>query len=260
MYSGFITPKRVVKRLGVHQRFDTAAYHMVAPYFGAATFPPLRDILHFEGVNGPDGVKSKLGIKLPDGVVADTSHMYDPGEHSGELPRLITSHYDQLVKALTGGDQTRAAFEASWLAHYLADGLTPAHHFPYDEKKEELFGEDSEISWLRKNWAWLGMKGVLSTHMFFEIGVASALLMAPIKTRLDEAKLAQAKKVGLLEFFRREAKDIAGLDLYSKFYRRGWNQKLAKTVRQVIAPRTIQLIGLVWLMAYLEAEKLMVSA
>src|SRR5665213_2450772 len=120
MYSGFVSHNKVIKRVGVHQRFDTAAYHMIEPFLPAGTFPELKDILHFEGYNGPDGLK----VKSPG--VAEPSHFYDPATDTGEVPMHITNHYDGLVASLKEVDMVRAAFEAAWMAHYICDGLTPA--------------------------------------------------------------------------------------------------------------------------------------
>ncbi|MBW3538084.1 hypothetical protein KY386_01160 [Candidatus Parcubacteria bacterium] len=247
MYAGFVTRKRVVKRLGIHQKFDSAAYRMAEPYFKPGSFPTLKQVLGFEGVNGPDGVKVKsLGVQ-------DPSHMYDPVTDKGVLPELIANHYDQLVKSLRSGDQVRSAFEAAWLAHYVVDGLTPAHHYPYDEKKAELFGAGSELGLMYRNWQWMGGKGVLSTHLNFEMGVAATLLLMPLRARLDHAKLAEARRLGVVNFFKQEALAVARLNLYERFYQQGWTAELARVVRSQIAPHATLVVGLVWLLAYLES-------
>jgi hypothetical protein len=249
MYAGFITTKRVIKRFGIHQRFDAVSYKMIAPYLRKGTFPALKQIVHFEGINGPDGVKVKsLGTH-------DPSHMYDPITDEGEVPKLIDSHYKSLVQELREKDMVRASYDAAWMAHYIVDGLTPAHHYPYDAHKAELFGEDSEIGTLAKHWRWLGGKGVLSTHLNFEMGIASTLLLMPIRVRLDEKILAEARKMGPLEFFKREARSVAGLNLYERFYKEGWTGELARIVRGQIAPHATHVVGIVWLLAYLEASE-----
>ena len=43
-------------------------------------------------------------------------------------------------------DKTRAAFEAAWLAHALTDGLTPAHHYPYQEAVSELMSDKEYVT------------------------------------------------------------------------------------------------------------------
>ncbi len=253
MYAGFVTTKRVVKRLGIHQKFDIAAFHMVSAYFKRGTFPLQKQILHFEGINGPDGVKVKsLGIQ-------DPSHMYDPLNDQGVLPELIEGHYAGLVESLRTKDLVRASFESAWLAHYVVDGLTPAHHYPYDEKKIEIFSKENDLGIFRKGWMWMGGKGVLSTHLNFEMGVASTLLLFPIKAELDHAKLAEARQLGALTFFKQEARAVAELDLYDQFYKAGWTAELAQIIRKQIAPHTTQVVGIIWLLAYLEASQLEIT-
>src|SRR5437016_3491382 len=121
MFSGFVSHKHVIKSIGIHQRFDMAAYRAIKPFIALGEFPSLGQILHFEGYNGPDGLKVKSpGLHEP-------SHLYDPYNDSGEVPMHIENHYQKLVQALVDDDIIRAAFEAGWLAHYVTDGLTPAH-------------------------------------------------------------------------------------------------------------------------------------
>lgn len=262
MYSGFITTQRTVPGVGVHQRFDGAAYRIAASYFAPGSFPSRRQIIHFEGLNGPDGIKAKSPGRH------DPSHLYNPATGEGDLPDLIQDHYARLVQALQEEDMIRAAFDAAWLAHYICDGLTPAHHFPLDYYLAEHAGRykdkrrfkhgiivtgDTPTDTLRRSWALWGGKGLLTTHFNFELGVATALVGHRIRARFDPAKLATARLVGPIEFFRQEAAAIASLQMYEQFYERGWTAELGWLVRQRLAPQTVQAIGVVWLLAYLEA-------
>jgi hypothetical protein len=263
MYAGFITPKRVIKKVGIHQRLDTAAYHMIKQYLPDETFPSLKDILHFEGYNGPDGIKSKTGLKPRGKDDPGLSHLYDPATDTGEVPLHVTNHYQALVKCLMADDTIRAAFEAAWLAHYIGDGLTPAHHWPLEEKiaeaaekaRKNISGGDTGkyTAFLKKNWAVWGAKGHLSTHFNFELGIAFALLIFPIRPEFDDYELARARQLGPVEYFKSEARAIASLDLYERFYREGWNNDIAITVKNILAPRTARAIGMIWLLALLEA-------
>jgi hypothetical protein len=262
MYSGFITSKRTLSAVGVHQRFDTVAYRMIKPYLAANDFPHVAQIIHFEGINGPDGLK----VKSPqqDGP----SHLYDPETGAGAIPELIDRHYGQLVAELKRGDMVRAAFESAWLAHFVCDGLTPAHHFPLDKHiarhgatkgprgryRLRLLGE-SPMDTVRRGWAMIGGKGLLTTHFNFEMGVATALIGQRIKVRLDSAKLAHAQQVGPIEFFKLEAADISELRMYELFYHKGWSPEVARLVKTKLAPQTVQAIGIIWLLAYLEADR-----
>ncbi len=258
MYAGFITHRHAFKHFGVHQRLDYAAYQMVRHYFAPGSFPPIKQVIHFEGPNGPDGLKVKSPGK------ADPAHFYDPIKDSGEVPQLITDHYDKLVDALRDHDQVRSAFEASWLAHYVVDGLTPAHHQLIDEQITRIQGGKVPVKGkfkylargegsVKKNWAVWGGNGIWATHHNFEIGVAMALVGHTIKGSLDEVKLAQARKMGALDFFKEEAKAIARLDVYNKFKVKGWTAQIGVAVKDQIIPRTAQAVAIIWLLAYLEA-------
>jgi hypothetical protein len=257
MYSGFVTSKKVVDRLGIHQRFDMAGYRMIEKYLPQGFFPPMKDILYWEGYNGPDGLK----VKSP--KQADPSHLYDPKTDTGAVPGHITVHYEKLVRCLKNGDIVRAGFEASWMAHYIGDGLTPAHHWPLEEKIAEAVLEEKEaveagdvnklLLKAKKNWAVWGAKGHLSTHFYFEMGIAFALLIYPIKGSFKPDDFARARRLGYLEYFKEQARDVATLDLYERFYKQGWNSDIAAVVKNKIAPMTAETIGVIWLLAVLEA-------
>ena len=263
MYAGFITPKRVVKSTGIHQRLDVAAYKMILHYLPDGAFPEIADILNFEGYNGPDGIKSKVGLKPHVKDDSEPSHLYDPVTDTGEVPTHIANHYRGLVECLEKGDMVRGAFEAAWLAHYVGDGLTPAHHFPLEEKIAEAaahaspqFGEGNIAkfaTFMKRNWDIWGVKGHMSTHQSFELGIAFALVLFPIKAELDDAELARARSLGPVEYFKSEARDVAGLGLYERFYKEGWNNDIAATIKKTLAPQTARTIGLIWLLALLEA-------
>lgn len=249
MYSGFISKTKASSKIGVHQRFNAAAYHMIHGQLRSGVFPGIKRIQHFEGINGPDGVK----VKSPG--IQDPSHMYEPMGDQGVLPELITKHYNGLVEALRDNDRVRAGFEAAWLAHFVVDGLTPAHHFPYDNKKEEIRGANSEYGIIRRNWHWFGAKGVMSTHVNFEMGIASMLVGARLKAHLNQELWEDAQELGYLDFFKREARTVATLGMYDEFYKKGWTPGLARSVKKQLAPHSIQVLGIIWLMADHEATQ-----
>jgi hypothetical protein len=260
MYSGFITPKRVVTRAGIHQRLDMAAYKMISRYLPTGGFPAIKDILHFEGYNGPDGLKAKSGLKPKAKDDPGLSHIYDPIHDTGEVPGYIATHYAELVRQLQAGDLIRAAFEAAWMAHFVGDGLTPAHHFPLEDKITAAAIGDKTTSDTRKitaavkkNWAIWGPKGHMSTHQNFEMGIAFALVIFPIRPEFSEHELARARELGPVEYFKSEARAVSALDLYSRFYRQGWTNDLAVTVKNRLAPQVARTIGTIWLLALLEA-------
>lgn len=266
MYAGFITPKKASRHLGIHQRFDVAAYRMIQTYLPPRSFPDIQEILKFEGYNGPDGLKSKAGLKYKTVHDHSPSHLYDPAGDTGEVPEHIAHHYRGLVDSLIRNDRVRSSFEAAWLAHYVCDGLTPAHHFPLEEKITEAVeraeddiqtGDVSKLrASVRKHWTIWGPKGHLSTHIVnFEIGIALALLFFPIRTEFSESELARARHLGPVDYFKTEARKVAALDLYDRFYASGWTNDIASIVKNTLAPVTARAIGTIWLLAILEASQ-----
>jgi hypothetical protein len=246
---------------------------MITPYLPHGEFPTLKDIWHFEGYNGPDGINVKArgglkGLKIRKEGDAKPSHFYDPGTDTGEVPDLIAAHFEALVVSLKIGDTIRAAFDASWMAHYIGDGLTPAHQWPFEDKIAEAAekasadlknGDTSKFTAsLKKNWAIWGAKGHMTTHMNFEFGIAFALLIFPIKAELTDDELARAHRMGPIEYFKSEAREIAALNLYDRFYKDGWTADMANIVKNTLAPQAARAIGIIWLLALLEAGKQLV--
>ncbi|MEX0748678.1 MAG: hypothetical protein WD467_03825 [Candidatus Saccharimonadales bacterium] len=240
------------------------AYRKVVPHIELAKFPPLDKIQHFEGYNGPDGIKVKALHRHE-----DPSHFYDPTQESGPIVEHIDNHYHSLVKALKSGAVTRAAFESAWLAHAVVDGLTPAHHYPYEEELHVMYAAgkqefskrrhkvviqgDNRRQAMRNNWQMWGSKGLLSTHLHFEAGVAAAVLTGKFPEAINPMKLKQARLQGPLAFFKGEAAAIHRLKLYDKFYRTSWTIGLARLVRHQLAPAIIQTVAIEWILAAEEA-------
>lgn len=266
MYSGTTLTNKSGAILGAHQKIDRVAYKNLALYAEKVDgFPDLRDILHFEGKNGPDGVKRKSPAK------DEPWHFYDPfDEDDTQLLELMRKHYDELVRQLKKGGPERAAFDASWIAHAVVDGLTPAHHFPYEEKLAELRGSgmdsrnslknklvipgDTMSESFKKNWAMWGVKGLMSMHGFFELGVAA--LIAPLKmktARLRNSDVETLVAVGYEEVFKRAAREIALLDMYDRFHERGWTIRLSRDVRNHLGPIMVRTVTLTWYSALRDA-------
>jgi hypothetical protein len=267
MYSGTTLTKYSGRILGAHQRLDRVARtHLDKIIPQGTVFPSAKQILQFEGRNGPDGIK----IKSP--AQDEPWHYYSPfDDDDSQLIKLITAHYKNLVDELKMGNKERTAFEAAWLAHALVDGLTPAHHYPYEEKLSELMGgqgietrtstKDKLVlpgrnrrQQVKNNWKMWGPKGLMSSHGFFELGVATILL--PLKfgeavpTKEDIDKMSE---LGIAEWFKRSAREIAVLDMYHTFNRRGWTPKLARQVRQKLGPLIVQTVTLAWYAALNDA-------
>lgn len=230
-------------------------------------FPGIKQILHFEGSRGPDAIKRKSP------AVDEPWHYYTPFENTDTaLTDLIAAHYQKLVAALKEKDDVRAAFEASWLAHTIVDGLTPAHHYPYEERLSELRGgkgKESRTTYrekllmpgktsrevLRNNWRMWGPKGLLTSHIWFELGVAWAI--APVtskQVRLREKDIEELREHGLADLFERKAKEVAALQVYETFSKRGWTPGLALRTRRLLLPIVVHTVALAWYAAAAEAR------
>jgi hypothetical protein len=231
-------------------------------------FPAIRKILQFEGKNGPDAIKRKSPAK------DEPWHYFDPFDDSDvQLIEQIEDHYGKLVAELKAGNKERSAFEAAWLAHAIVDGLTPAHHYPYEEKLAELMGGeglearttiwtknimpgDTSRERLKNNWQMWGPRGLLLSHGMFEFGIAT--LIAPLRikvatpTKLD---IKRVERLGVPTYFRQIAQEVAGLNMYHKYHRWGWTPKLARQVRKHLSPALVRTVTLIWYAAAKEAGR-----
>jgi hypothetical protein len=267
MYSGTTLRHNSGKMLGAHQKIDRVArFHLEVLLPEGLYFPGIRDILYFEGNNGPDGIKRKSPAR------DEPWHYFDPTnpEDTG-LITLIEDHFHNLVKALADDNRERAAFEASWLAHAIVDGLTPAHHYPLEEKLEELRGEGLHTRdslrkkilipgkghvALLKNWEYWGAKGVMTTHFLFEMGIATAI--APLKLttgRPNANECVRAHREGIAKVFKEAASAVHYLRMYETFHKKGWTQKLATQTKRELAPVIVRTVALAWYVAAEEASE-----
>lgn len=267
MYSGStLRPmKHIDAWLGAHQKIDRLAYAHLRELVSQAeleAFPRRKQILQFEGRDGPDGVKTKTPAQ------DEPWHYYDPFDpEDTKILSILQGHYDSLVEAIKEANKTRAGFEAAWLAHALVDGLTPAHHYPYEEElmrlrggqgletrttpKEKLIMKGDTVSEkLLHNWQMWGDKGLLATHIAFEVGVAVLILpMRKKRVQIAEADVADVLTAGYEACFKKAAHEIATQAYYDKFYQTGWTPKLAGAVRRELVPQIIKTVTLVWLHA-----------
>lgn len=265
MYSGTTIFNHSGNWLGVHQKVNRSSRRSLSTHTQVKNFPELKQIQHFEGKNGPDGIKSKSPAQ------DEPWHYYDPFDPDDtDLIKLISQHYGDLVNALSAKDMEKAAFEAAWMSHALVDGLTPAHHYPYEDEMEDIRGESKETrttikeklvvtgdttsETLKKNWQMYGAKGLMTTHGMFEAGVAMTL--APSKIKLgnpSDDELAHASEIGIEEYFMQSAREVAMLDMYESFYKRGWTAKLARQTRNHLAPIIVKTVTASWYCALKEA-------
>jgi hypothetical protein len=268
MYAGTTLLKSSGKFAGVHQKIDRIArLNIIKNESKSIKFPLIKDILYFEGNNGPDGIKRKT--KAQD----EPWHFINPADpNDKDLLIIISNHMYNLIEALKEQNNTRASFEAAWLAHSIVDGLTPAHHYPLSDKIEELWGKghgdrtsvkskvvikgDGLKDTLSKNWQYIGADGVFTAHLLFEGGVASAITTIKFKkagpTELDVKDL---RKDGFEKMYLDSVKKVYSMKMYEAFCRYGWSWGLAKQTRKVLIPEIIKMVSLAWSEAIIKAKE-----
>lgn len=259
MYAGTTFRHHSGNVVGAHQRIDRVAKRHLIHHIGKSSFfPSIKTILHFEGKNGPDGIKSKSpSIDEPWHFITPGAGLDDP------LIGVIEDHMHNLAQALKAEDEVRAAFEAAWLSHAIVDGLTPAHHYPLAEKIEELWGKaHSERSTskdkimitghnrrdtLSKNWQYWGAGGVFSAHISYELGVSSAIAMGSFKDiGITKQDLRRIEKEGYVTYFLESVKEIDDLQTYQEFMKTGWSSYLGNVTRRKLAPIIMKNVCLAW--------------
>lgn len=266
MWSGSLLTNYSGALTGAHQRIDRLAYRYVRLMDDANMFPKIKEILHFEGKNGPDGIKAKSpGQDEP-------WHYFNPyNSEDSDVIAFIKNHYEALVEALKSGNHQRAAFESAWLSHALVDGLTPAHHYPYEQELEKLRGEpkhtrssikkkivipgNTKTEMIRNNWRMWGAKGLFTTHGTFELGVAMLLMGASHKRMALPISDIKIKELGIDEYYRNKAIIIADLNMFDRYIKTGWTAKLSRDVKSKLIPTIIETVAEVWLSALNEAQK-----
>lgn len=253
--------------MGAHQKINRVARKHIERIQPRSNFPRISKILYFEGGNGPDGVKRKSPGK------DEPWHYIQPfDEQDVGLLGIIEHHYTELVTALKHNDEVRAAFEAAWLSHAIVDGLTPAHHYPYEKKLIELRGGQSidtrttfkekvllpgetRSKQVHNNWKMWGPRGIFTMHWTFEWGVAT--LMAPL--RLKQAKPSEAAishfiEQGVTKAFLSTAQEIAAKEYYDRFATSGWTRKLASEIKRELIPVLVETVTIAWCAALREAK------
>jgi len=106
----------------------------------------------------------------------------------------------------------------------------------------------------RNNWRMWGPRGLLTTHGVFEWGIA--ILLKPFSSKkitVGEAEINELRQYGVIELFRRKAKEIAALGLYDAYQRSGWTPALARQARRSLIPVLIQMVALAWYAAVIDA-------
>ncbi|MBC7459362.1 hypothetical protein H7200_01460, partial [Candidatus Saccharibacteria bacterium] len=115
MYAGTTIGNKSGQLIGVHQRIDRVARKHLQPLIKSSLqFPRITRILHFEGNNGPDGVKRKSPS------IDEPWHFINPDNPTDTaILEMIRDHQVNLAEALMSHNEERAAFEAAWMAHAI---------------------------------------------------------------------------------------------------------------------------------------------
>lgn len=256
--------------MGVHQKIDRVARRVLAKKLPNKTiFPREQKIIHFEGLNGPDGIKRKSPGR------DEPWHYVDPKDSSdNDLRTMIEDHVHNLTDALVSDNHERAAFEAAWMAHAITDGLTPAHHYPLEEKLEKMRdgkGLETRTSakeklilpgktrreQLRNNWQVWGAKGIMTTHLAFELGVATTIAGQKIaKGEPTDEEYTRVLERGVTAMFDEALERIIHLELYEEFSKVGWTRRLARDTRNLLVPEIVKMVTLAWYYCDVRASEL----
>lgn len=267
MFSGLEFTNYSGRLIGGHQQVDRISRRHLQELLPTSTpFPRIRKILQFEGRKGPDGIK----VKSPG--TNEPWHFFDPlSGDSTEFMKLVSVHYEGLIRELRAQNHERAAFEAAWLAHALVDGLTPAHHYPFEAKIAELRGGKAnstrtsyrqKLVFTGKNhrttvknmFKAFGPGGLYIAHWVFEWGFSA--IIRPLRfpdARPTAQDLQDFKKLGYEGYFLEAAVTIAKLHMFEAYLEGGWSSKLARQVREQLAPTILRTVTVFWYCAALEA-------
>ena len=269
MYSGTTFRTKSGRVMGVHQRIDKIARRRLSAHIpDSVTFPLYRDIVHFEGKNGPDGIKRKSPAQ------DEPWHYIDPDDPEDvALLDMIDEHIRNLTRALADDNYHRAAFEAAWMSHAITDGLTPAHHYPYEQKLEELrggagietrtttkekliFPGDTPTQRIKNNWEYWGARGVMTTHLQFELGVMTSIAGSKLagRHRMDAAAISRLRHEGFRAIFLDIMRQVDRMGMYDEFQKKGWTTHLAQETRTELLPQIVLAVCLGWYSAVLALE------
>lgn len=254
------------KIIGTHQKIDRAAFLTLRKLRKQALpqskihFPSIEEILRFEGSGGPDGIKTKSPGK------DEPWHFVDPYGDNSQMINYVKNHLENLSNALVEKNYVRASFEAGWMAHAITDALTPAHQYPMEDKIIEISGKhpservklnqkmflpgETIRRRLANNWKYLGPKGVMSSHMLYEMGVAVLITsIAPkrFSKTPPEEEIQRLIDGDFITLFEEKIKFVADQRYYSRFIKKGWNSRLARETKTVLLPEISSVVALSWL-------------
>jgi hypothetical protein len=258
MYS-YIPLTKHFSPFGDHQRFNRLAYKQLRKILPDDFFPDIKSILHYEGKRGPDGTKFGDESCVPDDFINPADAL-----ESSMMDRVM-EHYQLLVDALKSHDKDQSSYQAAWLAHTLVDGLTPAHHIPYNEMLTELAEHhknrssigrmyikgDSTRDTISRTNKLMGPKGMLMKHTLFEFG--AALSMQFFQARNVQILRGAGSRVSLPQFYAKAVGRVAKLNMYSRFEQTGFSLPLVVDSRRTLGPTMVEVVSTFWYHASQEA-------
>ena len=265
MYSRATPFQKADKIAGTHQKIDRAARLTLRkilsknPTFSKVHFPKIDEILVFEGNGGPDGIKTKSPGK------DEPWHFVEPYGDLTPIKTYVENHLFNLSKALSEENYVRASFEAGWMAHAITDALTPAHQYPMTDKIIEISGKKPEErdkiikkmflsgkNWrerLLNNWEYIGPKGVMSSHMLYEMGVATMITSIAAKKITNdptEEEISRVLNGNFMEVFEEKIKWVADQKYYATYLEKGWTTSLARKTKSILLPEISKIVALGW--------------
>lgn len=265
MYSRATPFQKADKIAGTHQKIDRAARLTLRkilsknPTFSKVHFPKIDEILVFEGNGGPDGIKTKSPGK------DEPWHFVEPYGDLTPIKTYVENHLFNLSKALSEENYVRASFEAGWMAHAITDALTPAHQYPMTDKIIEISGKKPEErdkiikkmflsgkNWrerLLNNWEYIGPKGVMSSHMLYEMGVATMITSIAAKKITNdptEEEISRILNGNFMEVFEEKIKWVADQKYYETYLEKGWTTSLARNTKSILLPEISKIVALGW--------------
>ena len=266
MYSRATPFQKADKIAGTHQKIDRAARLVLREIISKNQklskihFPKIDEILVFEGNGGPDGIKTKSPGK------DEPWHFVEPYGDLTPIRNYVENHLFNLSKALVNENYVRASFEAGWMAHAITDALTPAHQYPMTDKIIEISGKKPEErdklikkmflsgeNWRERilnNWEYIGPKGVMSSHMFYEMGVATMITSVSARklSKMPEKDEVQRVLNGdFMTLFEEKIKWVADQKYYETYLEKGWTIALARDTKQELLPEISKIVALGWL-------------
>lgn len=261
--------------MGTHQRLDQSARRaLTRSLLKGNYFPTSKEILHFEGMRGPDGLKRKSpGIDEPSHMLIQDSTSENLNHNASDarsIEELINDHYWNLVQALKSHNSVRAAFEAAWLAHMITDGLTPAHHFPLSQVQDELmtdkemmkfFGQPikgimhgrNTLETMRNNWLYWGAGGHMTKHIAYEYGVLMITAAMPPRALDTNLAFEDLQSLNIIDIFQKSLNEVQQHKIYTRFINDGWTTELARETKEFLLPEIVNAISLSWYTAAAEA-------